>query len=113
MVKKIENFEKLYRSELFAKNGDVFVITPNNIIRTSSEPELIEYFDVKRVVAPVSNVKYSVGIFADNINKMNKVCVYKKGESMPALIEDYVSKVHFRKKDYFKTYVVTLINKLL
>ena len=49
MVKKIENFEKLYRSELFAKNGDVFMITPNNVIRTNSEPELIEYFDIKRV----------------------------------------------------------------
>ena len=115
MVKKIENFSKVYDEKIYPADGTVYTIEKANIVKTHSEPELLEYVDVK-LVDMYNNHKpaeYSVGIFADNKNGYNLACVYKRGESAPIFVDKGMSSIHFKKIEFFKTYVVTLINRAL
>ena len=115
MVKKIENFSKIYDEKIYPADGTVYTIERANIVRTNSEPELLEYVDVK-LVDMYNNHKpaeYSVGIFADNKNGYNIACVYKRGESSPVFVDKGMNSIHFKKIDIFKTYIVTLINKVI
>jgi hypothetical protein len=115
MVKSIQNFNKVYEENIYPANGMVYVIEKANIVKTHSEPELLEYIDVKLMDMYNKHkpADYSVGIFADNKNQYNLACVYKRGEASPVFVDKAMSSVHFKNKEFFKTYVVTLINQAL
>ena len=115
MVKNIQNFSKVYGEQIYPANGMVYVIEIANIVKTHSEPELLEYIDVKLMDMYNKHkpADYSVGIFADNKNGYNLACVYKRGESSPVFTDKGMSSVHFKNKEFFKTYVVTLINRAI
>ena len=114
MIKQIKHFNSIHHQEIFPKDGNVYTIREARIIKTLSEPELLEYFDLyDTTTSRPSTANYSVGIFADNKNKMNMVCVYKKGESSPVFTDKGMSSVHFKNKEFFKTYIVTLINRVI
>ena len=115
MVKKIQNFGNLYGEKIYPANGLIYTIEKANIVRTHSEPELLEYFDIK-LLDMYNNPKpaeYSIGIFADNRNGYNLACVYKRGESSSVFTDKVISPSNFRRMEIFKTYVVTLINKVI
>ena len=115
MVKKIQNFDKVYGEQIYPSTGVIYVIEKANIVKTNSEPELLEYFDI-RGFDMYNNHKpaeYSIGIFADNKNGYNLACVYKRGEASPVFTDKGMSSVHFKNKEFFKTYVVTLINRVI
>lgn len=115
MVRKIQNFGNIYGEKIYPADGFVYTIERANIVRTNSEPELLEYFEVK-LFDMYNNHKpaeYSVGIFADNKNGYNLACVYKRGESSSIFTDKGMSSVHFKTTEFFKTYVVTLINRAL
>ena len=115
MVKSIQNFDKVYGEKIYPADGMVYTIEKASIVRTNSEPELLEYFEVKLFDMYNSHkpAEYSVGIFADNKNQYNLACVYKKGVASSIFTDKGMSSVHFKKIDFFKTYVVTLINRAL
>ena len=115
MIKEIQNFDKVYGDQIYPSTGRVYTIEKASIVKTNSEPELLEYFDV-RGFDMYNNHKpaqYSVGIFADNKNNQNLACVYKTGEQGPLFTDTGMSSVHFKNKEFFKTYVVTLINRVI
>ena len=115
MVRKIQNFGNIYGEKIYPADGFVYTIERANIVRTNSEPELLEYFEVK-LFDMYNNHKpaeYSVGIFADNKNGHNLACVYKKGVASSIFTDNLISPSNFRRMEIFKTYVVTLINKAL
>jgi len=115
MIKKIQNFDKVYGEQIYPSTGVIYVIEKASIIKTHSEPELLEYFNV-RGFDMYNNHKpaeYSIGIFADNKNGYNLTCVYKRGESSAVFTDKGMSSVHFKNKEFFKTYVVTLINRVI
>ena len=115
MVKKIQNFGNLYGEKIYPADGTVYTIEKANIVKTHSEPELLEYFDIK-LFDMYNNPKpaeYSIGIFADNRNGYNLACVYKRGESSSVFTDKVISPSNFRRMEIFKTYVVTLINKVI
>ena len=115
MVKNIQNFDKVYGEQIYPSTGVIYVIEKASIIKTLSEPELLEYFNV-RGFDMYNNHKpaeYSIGIFADNKNQYNLACVYKTGEQGPIFTDKGMSSVHFKNKEFFKTYVVTLINRVI
>ena len=115
MVKNIHNFDKVYGEKIFPSNGMIYTIEKANIVRTNSEPQLIEYFDIKGFDMYNNHkpAEYSVGIFYDTKNNHNLACVYKRGESSSVFTDKGMSSVHFKTIDIFKTYVVTLINRAL
>ena len=114
MVKKIQNFKSIYHQEIFPKDSKVYTIREASIIKTHSEPELLEYFDLYDTTTSHPIVaEYSVGIFADNKNNQNLACVYKRGESSSVFTDTGMSSVHFKNKEFFKTYIATLINRAL
>ena len=113
MVKNIQNFDKVYGEQIYPADGMVYTIEKANVIKTNSEPELLEYFDI-RGYDMYNNHKpaeYSVGIFADNKNNQNIACVYKRGEQSSIFTDKGMSSTHYKNKEFFKTYVVTLINR--
>ena len=115
MVKNIQNFDKVYGEQIYPSTGVIYVIEKASIIKTLSEPELLEYFNV-RGFDMYNNHKpaeYSIGIFADNKNQYNLACVYKTGEQGPIFTDKGMSSVHFKNKEFFKTYIVTLINRVI
>ena len=115
MVKNIQNFDKVYGEQIYPSTGVIYVIEKASIIKTWSEPELLEYFNV-RGFDMYNNHKpaeYSIGIFADNKNQYNLACVYKTGEQGPIFTDKGMSSVHFKNKEFFKTYIVTLINRVI
>ena len=115
MVKNIQNFDKVYGEQIYPADGMVYTIEKANVIKTYSEPELLYYFEVKLI--DLSNNhrpgKYQIAIFADNKNQHNIACVYKRGEQSSIFTDKFMSSVHFKNKEFFKTYVVTLINQAL
>ena len=115
MIKEIENFHKIYGEQIYPADGTVYTIEKANVIKTHSEPELLYYFEVKLI--DLSNNhrpgKYHIAIFADNKNQHNIACVYKRGEQSAIFTDKFMSSVHFKNKEFFKTYVVTLINQAL
>jgi len=115
MIKEIQNFDKVYGEEIYPSDGMVYTIEKANVIKTHSEPELLEYIAVKLLDMYNNHrpAEYSVGIFADNKDNHNIACVYKRGEQSSIFTDSYVSSVQFKNKENFKTYVVTLINKAL
>ena len=115
MVKNIQNFGKVYGEKIYPADGMVYTIEKASIVKTHSEPELLEYVDIKLLdmYNKVKPAEYSVGIFADNRNGYNLACVYKRGESSSVFTDKGMSSVHFKTIDIFKTYVVTLINRAL
>jgi hypothetical protein len=115
MIKQIQNFDKVYGEQIYPADGMVYTIEKANIVKSNSDPELLEYFEVK-LLDMYNNHKsadYSIAIFADNKNNQNIAAVYKKGESQSVFMDKGMSSVHFKNKEYFKTYVVTLINKAI
>ena len=108
MIKEIQNFDKIYGEQIHPADGMVYTIEKANVIKTYSEPELLYYFEVKNGYA-----KYQIAIFADNKNQHNIACVYKRGEQSAIFTDKFMSSVHFKNKEFFKTYVVTLINQAL
>ena len=115
MVKNIQNFDKVYGEQIYPATGMIYTIEKANVIKTNSEPELLEYFDI-RGYDMYNNHKpaeYSVGIFADNKNNQNIACVYKRGEQSSIFTDKGMSATHYKNKEFFKTYVVTLINRAL
>ena len=108
MIKEIQNFDKVYGEQIYPSDGMVYTIEKANVIKTYSEPELLYYFEVKNGYA-----KYQIAIFADNKNQHNIACVYKRGEQSAIFTDKFMSSVHFKNKEFFKTYVVTLINQAL
>ena len=108
MIKEIQNFDKIYGEQIYPADGTVYTIEKANVIKTYSEPELLYYFEVKNGYA-----KYQIAIFADNKNQHNIAGVYKTGAQGTLFMDKFMSSVHFKNKDFFKTYVVTLINQAL
>ena len=108
MIKEIQNFDKIYGEQIYPADGTVYTIEKANVIKTHSEPELLYYFEVKN-----GYTKYQIAIFADNKNQHNIASVYKTGKAGSLFMDKFVSSVHFKNKEFFKTYVVTLINQAL
>jgi len=108
MIKEIQNFDKIYGEQIYPADGMVYTIEKANVIKTYSEPELLYYFEVKN-----GRTKYQIAIFANNKNQHNIAGVYKTGVQGTLFMEEFVSSVHFKNKEFFKTYVVTLINEAL
>ena len=115
MVKNIQNFDKVYGEQIYPADGMVYTIEKANVIKTHSEPELLEYISVKLLDMHNNRrpAEYSVGIFADNKNNQNIACVYKKGEQSSIFTDKGMSATHYKNKEFFKTYVVTLINRAI
>ena len=115
MVKNIQNFDKVYGEQIYPADGMVYTIEKASVIKTYSEPELLYYFQVK-LLDMYNNHKpseYQIGIFADNKDNQNIACVYKRGEQSSIFTDKGMSSVHFKNKEFFKTYVVTLINRAI
>ena len=111
MIKEIQNFDKVYGEQIYPADGMAYIIEKANVIKTHSEPELLYYFEVK-----FNNHrpgKYQIAIFADNKNQQNIASVYKTGEQGAIFTDKGMSSTHFKNKEFFKTYVVTLINRAL
>ena len=108
MIKEIQNFDKVYGDQIYPADGMVYTIEKATVIKTHSEPELLYYFEVKN-----QYTKYQIAIFADNKNNQNLACVYKTGEQGPIFTDTGMSLTHYKNKEFFKTYVVTLINKVI
>ena len=108
MVKNIQNFDKVYGEQIYPADGMVYTIEKANVIKTHSEPELLYYFEVKN-----ERTKYQIAIFADNKDNQNIAGVYKTGEQGAIFTDKGMSSIHFKNKEFFKTYVVTLINRVI
>ena len=108
MIKEIQNFDKIYGEQIYPSDGMVYTIEKANVIKTHSEPELLYYFEVKN-----SLIKYQIAIFADNKDNQNIAGVYKTGEQGAIFTDKGMSSVHYKNKEFFKTYIVTLINKVI
>ena len=108
MIKEIQNFDKVYGEQIYPADGTVYTIEKANVIKTHSEPELLEYFEVKN-----GYTKYQIAIFADNKNQHNIAGVYKTGEQGAIFTDMGMSSTHYKNKEFFKTYIVTLINKVI
>ena len=115
MIKEIQNFDKIYGEQIYPADGMVYTIEKADVIKTYSEPELLYYFQVKLLDMYNSNRpgKYQIAIFADNKNQHNIAGVYKTGEQGPIFTDKGMGSIHFKNKEFFKTYVVTLINQAL
>ena len=115
MVKNIQNFDKVYGEQIYPADGMVYTIEKANVIKTHSEPELLEYIAVKLLDMYNNHrpAEYSVGIFADHKEQHNIAAVYKTGQQGAIFTDKFMSSVHFKNKEFFKTYVVTLINQAL
>ena len=115
MVKNIQNFDKVYGEQIYPADGMIYKIEKASVIKTYSEPELLYYFEVK--LLDMYNThrpgKYQIAIFADNKDNQNLACVYKTGEQGPIFTDKGMSSTHFKNKEFFKTYVVTLINRVI
>ena len=108
MIKEIQNFDKVYGEKIYPADGMIYTIEKANVIKTHSEPELLYYFEVKN-----GYIKYQIAIFADNKDNQNIAGVYKTGEQGAIFMDKGMSSVHFKNKEFFKTYVVTLINRAI
>jgi hypothetical protein len=115
MIKEIQNFDKVYGEQIYPADGMVYTIEKADVIKTYSEPELLYYFQVKLLDMYNSNRpgKYQIAIFADNKNQHNIAGVYKTGEQGAIFTDKGMSATHYKNKEFFKTYVVTLINKVI
>jgi hypothetical protein len=115
MVKNIQNFDKVYGEQIYPADGMVYTIEKANVIKTHSEPELLEYISVKLLDMYNNHrpAEYSVAIFADNKDNQNIACVYKRGEQSSIFTDKGMSSTHYKNKEFFKTYVVTLINRAI
>ena len=115
MVKNIQNFDKVYGEQIYPADGMIYKIEKASVIKTYSEPELLYYFEVK--LLDMYNThrpgKYQIAIFADNKDNQNLACVYKTGEQGAIFTDKGMSSTHFKNKEFFKTYVVTLINRAI
>jgi hypothetical protein len=115
MVKNIQNFDKVYGEQIYPADGMVYTIEKASVIKTYSEPELLYYFEVK--LLDMYNThrpgKYQIAIFADNKDNQNIAGVYKTGEQGAIFTDKGMSSIHFKNKEFFKTYVVTLINRAI
>ena len=113
MIKQIQNFDKVYGEQIYPADGMVYTIEKANIVKSNSDPELLEYFEVK-LLDMYNNYrpgKYQIAIFADHKNQHNIASVYRTGEASSLFMDNGMSSIHFKNKEFFKTYVVTLINK--
>ena len=108
MIKEIQNFDKVYGEQIYPADGMIYKIEKASVIKTYSEPELLYYFEVKN-----GYIKYQIAIFANNKDNQNIAGVYKTGEQGAIFMDKGMSSTHFKNKEFFKTYVVTLINRAI
>ena len=115
MVKSIENFDKVYGEQIYPADGMVYTIEKANIVKTNGDPELLFYFEVKLLDMYNGHRpgKYQIAIFADYKNQHNIAAIYKTGQQASLFMDEFISSVHFKNKENFKTFVVTLINRAL
>jgi len=116
MVKEIQNFDKVYWEYIYPSDGSEYQIKQSSIVKMGNDPELLYYFDLYKVGptnATTKTADYSIGIFADHKNQHNIAAVYRKGEQASVFMDKGMSSVHFKNRDYFKTYIATLINKVI
>ena len=115
MVKSIENFDKVYGEQIYPADGMIYTIEKANIVKTNGDVELLYYFEVKLLDMYNNNRpgKYQIAIFADHKNQHNIAAIYKTGHQASLFMDKFVSLVHFKNKENFKTFVVTLINQAL
>jgi hypothetical protein len=115
MIKSIQNFDKVYGEQIYPADGMVYTIEKANIVKTNGDVELLYYFEVKLLDMYNNNKpgKYQIAIFADHKNQHNIAAIYKTGHQSSLFMDNFVSSVHFKNKENFKTLVVTLINKAL
>ena len=114
MIKEIENFHKIYGEQIYPADGMVYTIEKANIVKTGGDPELLYYFDVLQLIS--NNFRpstYQIAIFADHKNQHNIAAVYRTGHQTSLFMDKGMSSVHFKNKEFFKTYVVTLINRVI
>jgi hypothetical protein len=115
MIKEIQNFDKVYGERIYPADGMIYTIEKANIVKMSGDPELLYYFEVKLLDLYVKSKpgKYQIAIFADHKNQHNIAAIYKTGQQASLFMDSFISSVHFKNKENFKTFVVTLINKAL
>jgi hypothetical protein len=115
MVKEIQNFDKVYGEQIYPADGKVYTIEKANIIRTNGDVELLYYFEVHSLDMYSNHLKpiYQIAIFADHKNQHNISAIYKTGQQASLYMDKFMNSVHFKNKEFFKTYVVTLINQAL
>jgi hypothetical protein len=116
MIKEIENFDKIYGEHIYPADGMVYTIEKANIVKMSGDPELLYYFDAQLMDMHNNKFRpsaYQIAIFADHKNQHNIAAVYKTGHQTSLFMDKGMSSVHFKNKEFFKTYVVTLLNRAL
>lgn len=115
MIKEIENFDKIYGEHIYPADGTVYTIEKADIVKMSGDPELLYYFDVQ-LMDMYNNFRpstYQIAIFAYHKNQYNIAAVYRTGNQSSLFMDKGMNSVHFKNKEFFKTYVVTLINKAI
>ena len=116
MVKEIQNFDKIYWEYIYPSDGSEYQIKQSSIVKVGNDPELLYYFDLHKVGPTNSKSQtadYSIAIFADHKNQHNIAAVYRRGEQASVFMDKFMNSVHFKNRDYFKTYVATLLNQAL
>jgi len=115
MIKEIQNFDKVYGETIYPSDGRIYTIEKANIIKTNGDVELLYYFEIHSLDMYSNYFKntYQIAIFADHKNQHNIAAVYKRGHQSSVFMDKYVSSVHFKNIEFFKTYVVTLVNQAL
>jgi hypothetical protein len=116
MVTKIQNFDKAYGQLIYGENGMVYTIEKANITGRAEMSEILAFFNVElfnvNMFDKATHRDFSIGIFADNKVNLNIAQVYQRGNLIP-LFKDYPYSEHFKNMQYFKSYVETLINRVM
>jgi hypothetical protein len=117
MVTKIQNFDKVYGQLIHGANGMMYTIERANITGRADMPEILVFFNVElfnvNTVERKNHRDFSIGIFADNKANLNIATVYPRGQLFPLYKDTGMSPVHFKNIEYFKSYVLTLINRAI
>ena len=115
MIKQIQNFDKVYGEKIYPSDGRTYTIEKANIIKTNGDVELLYYFEIHSLDMYSNHLKptYQIAIFADHKEQHNIAAVYKTGQQTSLFMDRAMSSVHFKNKGFFKTYVVTLLNRAL
>jgi hypothetical protein len=112
MVTKIQNFDKVYGQLIHGANGMMYTIERANITGAPKISEILVFFNVNTVEMK-DHRDFSIGIFADKKANLNIATVYPRGQLFPLYKDTGMSPVHFKNIEYFKSYVLTLINRAI
>jgi hypothetical protein len=117
MVTKIQNFDKAYGQLIYGENGMVYTIEKANITGRAEMSEILAFFTVElfnvNMFDKATHRDFSIGIFADSKANVNIATVYPRGQLFPLYKDTGMSPVHFKNMQYFKSYVETLINRVM